>query len=383
MPQFPRKLEKKLERRKEENSFRELNTPSNGIDFYSNDYLGFSSSEEIREIAEKLLQDHRKNGSTGSRLLSGNSKLFEETEKKIANFHQSESALLFNSGYDANIGFFSAVPQKGDIILYDEFSHASIRDGLRMSLAKSYKFEHNHLDHLESLLHRFSLNSNADIYIVTESVFSMDGDSPDLQKLIQLSKKYRAMLVIDEAHALGVTGKDFKGLTTNSEDVFARIYTYGKAMGCHGAAVLGSKKLKDYLVNFARSFIYTTAMSPHSVASISAAYQFFGRSLDSSGNSFQSLQENLDHFNAEIDKNDLQSYFIESFSAIKSCVISGNEKVKMIASEMNKNGFVVKPILSPTVPAGKERLRFCVHAYNSKQEISEVLKLLGTFVSKV
>ncbi len=383
MPQFPRKLDKKLEKRKEDQSFRELKAPSNGIDFHSNDYLGFAASEEIRELTENYLQKFSlRNGATGSRLLSGNSEIFEETEEKIARFHNAESALLFNSGYDANIGFFSSVPQKGDIILYDELAHASIRDGLRMSLAKSYKFEHNHLDHLESLLHRFSGNTNSEVYIVTESVFSMDGDTPDLSRLIHLSKKYKALLVIDEAHALGVSGENYKGLVSNSEDVFARIYTYGKAMGCHGAAIAGSKKLKDYLINFARSFIYTTAMSPHSVATIYAAYEFFGNSLDTAGSCFQQLQKNLDHFNAEIDKNKLDSQFTESFSAIKSCVISGNENVKNIALEMEKKGFVIKPILSPTVPAGSERLRFCIHSYNSKQEISEVLKLLGTFVSK-
>ena len=170
MIQLPSKLEKRLGKRKDEDSFRTLATSSTGIDFFSNDYLGFAGSSLISQDADKILKNYPvSNGSTGSRLLSGNHPLFKIIENQLASFHDAQSALIFNSGYDANIGFFSAVPLKDDFILYDEFSHASIRDGLKMSLARNYKFQHNDLDDLKKKLKRVHQNrGNAEIYIVTE-----------------------------------------------------------------------------------------------------------------------------------------------------------------------------------------------------------------------
>jgi len=381
MKKLPLKLDKRLQKRKEEDSFRKLLPFMDGIDFYSNDYMGFSKSKDIFEATRKIMSEYGTlNGSTGSRLLSGNHPLFRIAEKQLANFHNSQSALIFNSGYDANIGFFSAVPQKNDIILYDEFSHASIRDGLKMSLAKNYKFQHNDLEDLRQKLERLcGKNEDTVIYIVTESVFSMDGDSPDCMSLVALAEKFYANIIVDEAHSTGVIGEKGKGLVQQlkmENRVFARIHTFGKAMGCHGAAILGSNELKEYLVNFSRSLIYTTALAPHTVATISAAYQY----LENKPQSLNKLRENIQFFKSEITVNNLQNLFVESDSAIQACVISGNTKVKLAASELQNKGFNVKPILSPTVPIGSERLRFCIHSYNSKQEISEVLKVLGNFV---
>lgn len=158
--------------------------------------------------------------------------------------------------------------------------------------------------------------------------------------------------------------------------VFARIMTFGKGLGCHGAAVLGSHELKEYLVNFARSFIYTTGLSPHSVATILVAYQH----LQSEKLSVEQLQENILHFNQEKSLLGLKPMFVKSKSAIQSAIIPGNEKVKLIANQLQEKGFDVKAILSPTVPEGQERLRFCIHSFNSKEEITEVLRLLSTFV---
>lgn len=382
MRKLPLKLENRLQKRKEDDSFRKLLPLPRGVDFFSNDYLGFSNSEFITQRVNKLMSENSSmNGATGSRLLSGNQPVFKEVENQLASFHNSQAALIFNSGYDANLGFFSAVPQKNDIIFYDEYSHASIRDGLKMSLAKSYKFRHNDLDDLQEKLGRLTLSdSNSEIYIVTESVFSMDGDSPDLLKLNELAERYNANLIIDEAHATGVIGDKGQGLVQDlkiENQVFARIHTFGKAMGCHGAVVLCSKDLKDYLVNFSRSLIYTTALPPHTVNTIRAAYRY----LEKDQTQLHRLRENIIHFKAEIKRNDLQDVFIESESAIQVCVIKGNSRVKMVAEELQKNGFNVKPILSPTVPEGSERLRFCVHSYNYPHEISEVLKVLGNFVA--
>ena len=374
--QFPKKLQQKISQRVAQNSLRKLGKENSLIDFSSNDYLGFAKSEVIFNKTHQFLVDNNSkiNGATGSRLLSGNHKLYTEVEKQLAKLHNSETALVFNSGYDANIGFFASVPQRGDIILYDEFIHASIRDGIQLSNAKSFKFKHNDLTHLEELLKRVHHN-DLEIYVVTESVFSMDGDSPDLIAISQLiNKQTNTHLVIDEAHALGVFGFGLIQKLQLENVVFARIITFGKGLGCHGAAILGSEQLQQYLVNFARSFIYTTGLSPHALATIKIAYVELTFS-----NSLVKLQENIQHFISE--SNRLQLSFIESSSAIHCCVISGNERVKNIALQLQKSGFEVKPILSPTVPLNQERLRFCLHAYNSKEEITDVLEKLATFVT--
>jgi len=385
MKHFPKSLQQKLQQREQNNALRKLPVSNALIDFASNDYLGFANSEEIfNKTHQYLLENNIKiNGATGSRLISGNHNLYQITEDFIANFHQSESALIFNSGYDANVGFFSSVPQRNDIILYDELCHASIRDGILMSNAKSYKFQHNDFEDLEKRLTvchtERSRGAFFEIYVVTESVFSMDGDSPNLEELVTLCEKYNCFLVIDEAHALGVFGNHGEGLLQSQglqDKVFARIMTFGKGLGCHGAAILGSSALKNYLVNFARSFIYTTGLSPHAVATILIAYQH----LQAEKEAIQNLRNNIQFFNQEKMQMGLKPLFVYSKSAIQCAIIPGNEKVKSIANQLQNNGFDVKPILSPTVPEGQERLRFCLHSYNSSSQISEVLKLLSSFV---
>ncbi|MFD1161638.1 aminotransferase class I/II-fold pyridoxal phosphate-dependent enzyme [Hwangdonia seohaensis] len=376
---LPQKLHQKLEERKANNALRQLDSRNGLVDFSSNDYLGFAKSESIFNATHNLLIGHDmlQNGSTGSRLLSGNHSFYNIVESLVADFHNSESALIFNSGYDANLGFFSSVPQRDDVIFYDEFIHASIRDGVLLSNAKAYKFKHNNVKALDEMLERVQYKGNA--YIVTESVFSMDGDAPDLVAMCELGKKHKAFLVVDEAHAIGVFGTYGVGLIQQlnlEEYVFARLVTFGKAMGCHGAAILGRAVLKQYLVNFARSFIYTTALPPHTLATVHSAYN----ALVSTKN-IEKLHQNIQHFKNEIVKNKLQNHFIESNSAIHCCIISGNENVKSMAKKLQENGFNVKPILSPTVAKGEERLRFCLHSDNSESEISKVLRLLTTFVN--
>ena len=380
MMQFPKSLQQKLQQREDQNALRKLPIANDLIDFASNDYIGFAKNETIFHGTHQLLFDKniKVNGATGSRLLSGNHELYNETEDYIAQFHYAESALIFNSGYDVNIGFFSAIPQRNDIILYDELCHASIRDGIQMSNAKSYKFAHNDFEDLERLLQRCQTEP-VEVYIVTESVFSMDGDSPNMEELTKLSEKYNAYLVVDEAHALGVFGEQGEGLVQSlvlQDKVFARIVTFGKGLGCHGAAVLGSHKLKSYLVNFARSFVYTTGLSPHSVATILQSY----KQLKKEKEAIEKLKSNIIFFNQEKIRLGLKPIFVYSKSAIQCAIIPGNEKVKNIASKIQQKDFDVRPILSPTVPEGQERLRFCLHSYNSEKEISEVLQLLSTFV---
>lgn len=388
MKEFPEKLSRKLQKRKENVSLRILKAQNEFVDFSSNDYLGLGKSKDIFDLTHRFLirKNIRANGATGSRLLSGNHELYQDVEKYLIDFHQSEAGLIFNSGYDANIGFFSAVPQRGDIIFYDEFIHASIRDGIQLSNAKAYKFKHNDLNELEKLMRRYSEFDSAThqaIYLVTESVFSMDGDSPDLVKMSKLASKYSVFFIVDEAHAVGVFGNHGCGKIQElhlETSVFARIVTFGKALGCHGAIILGSKELQQYLVNFARSFIYTTALSPHSLATIKTAYEQLVISSENKKSHQQKLVENIEFFSNELQKNKLQELFIKSHSAIHCCVISGNKKVKHIAKKLQEKGFDIKAVLSPTIPIGQERLRFCLHSYNTKKEMSDVLHLLSIFV---
>ncbi|RMB56460.1 8-amino-7-oxononanoate synthase [Dokdonia sinensis] len=413
---LPHKLQHKLQQRTEDNSLRELTEPSGLIDFSSNDYLGFSSdsvtstalSTSFAKAISKKTQDilHKNglssNGATGSRLLTGNHKLYALAESAIASFHESEAALIFNSGYDANIGFFQSVPQRGDLIIYDEYIHASIRDGIQMSLARGYKFKHNDVAHLDTTISRLRemhhLNdtaTNAEIYVVTESVFSMDGDTPDLKTIIEICKKHRVHLIVDEAHAVGVMGESGEGVVQSlglQGDVFARVVTFGKALGAHGAAILGSEELKGYLVNFARSLIYTTALPPHSVATIMAGYEQLVASAEGAKQSaaiqnqveskakqpaaIKKLQTLINHFNTQLRTQNLTSHFIPSTSAIHCAVIQDVEKVKALSQELEKQGFNVKPILSPTVPKGQERLRICLHAFNTEEEIERLLSII-------
>lgn len=404
---FPKKLQAKLEERKQNNALRSLGLPSDLIDFSSNDYLGFARNKHISEAAKGLLTERniQQNGATGSRLISGNYELYNQVEVQLARDHKAATALLFNSGYDANIGFFSAVPQRGDVVFYDEFIHASIRDGIAMGLAKSYKFKHKHLDDLKVLINRVLAASTplnqqevghhpetersrslqpenrSEVYIVTESVFSMDGDTPDLQSLADFCASNHYHLVVDEAHATGVFGSDGQGLVYElglQNKVFAQIITFGKAMGCHGAAILGSALLKTYVINFARSFIYTTGLPPHSVATISAAYHTLKTSQ-----SRKVLQENIAFFREQLQFFNLTNRFIPSTSAIHCCIISGNERVKKVSQEFQNQGYSIKAILSPTVPKGQERLRFCLHSYNTKEEITTILGLLKDVMKRL
>ncbi len=371
MASFPEKLLNKLHEVKSQNKFRTLKTVYPTIDFSSNDYLGFSSSGVLQQHVASFTPSVN-SGSTGSRLISGNSVLFNDTEHDIAQFHHAESALIFNSGFDANLGLLSSVPQKGDLILSDELIHASLIDGIRLSYATHYKFSHNNISQLKDLLERHHSSFN-EIYIVVESVYSMDGDSAPLREIIALSNHYHFHLIVDEAHAIGIFGEQGRGLCNelNIEDkCFARIYTYGKAMGCHGAAIVGSKQLKDYLINFSRSFIYTTALPEHSVVSIKKAYELLINSKEISR-----LKELISYFNSQTQAD---NSFIKSNSAIHCKVVPGNTQVSELEQKLSASNFFVKSIKSPTVKENQERLRICLHSFNTFEEINQLLQLIAS-----
>jgi 8-amino-7-oxononanoate synthase len=374
MSKLPEQLQKKIAVRIDNNSLRVLTYSKNNIDVSSNDYLGFSKNANIGSLASEIgAKTTFLNGSTGSRLVSGTHNLHLETEKIIAKFHHAETGLLYNSGYDANIGLFSSLLQRGDSVIYDELIHASIRDGIKLSHAKALKFKHNCLEDLQKKIKK----SEGTTYIAIESVYSMDGDSAPLEAISNIATKHNCLLIVDEAHSSGVFGTEGRGMIheLNLENkIFARVHTFGKALGCHGAIVLGSKELRHYLINFSRSFIYTTAAATHSIATIQAAYHELTETK-----SIEKLKNNIQYFKEGISTRNLMTKFIPSDSAIHCCVFSGNDRVKQLASILQNEGFDIKPILSPTVPEGQERLRICIHSFNTKKEMDLLLNHLANF----
>lgn len=356
------KLHKKIQDRKEKGTLRSLSSFEGRIDFASNDYLGFSKNELLHsEISEK--------GATGSRLISGNSEYIEKIEAKLAGFFNAEAGLCFNSGYDANIGIFSAIPQRGDVILYDEFIHASARDGIRLSFAKSYGFKHNDLNDLKRLL---ELNKSNTIYVAVESLYSMHGDLCPLQELVQLVDQYNAFLILDEAHSAGVFGEHGRGLAHKlnlQSRCFLRLVTFGKAFGAHGSVALCSDDLREFLVNFARSFIYTTALPTSAYDKMLKAVQV--KNIDQLQNNLQSkiayFLENLGQLSSTAASN----------SPIQFIKFSDFAQLSTIEKELKAEGIFTKAIYAPTVPEGSEGLRISLHAFNSEEEIDALFRIFS------
>ncbi|MCX6351718.1 MAG: pyridoxal phosphate-dependent aminotransferase family protein [Bacteroidetes bacterium] len=411
---FDALLQTKLDERKSNNLYRSLQHVGGKIDFSSNDYLGFAKLAMVgdnwqvlassvlrtsrlsgkRGKAPKLLMFHivpllwrgvgvrlkkkladtpnSSSGATGSRLISGNSIEAEEAEEAVAHFHKAEAALIFNCGYMANVGLFSTIAGKGDTVIVDEFVHASIIDGIRLSNANKFNFRHNNIEDLELKLKKSTGNK----FVAIESIYSMDGDEAPLQKITDLCEKYNAQLIVDEAHATGVLGTHGEGLVCKlnlQKKVFACVYTFGKAMGLHGAAVTGSTTLKNYLINFARPFIYSTALPPYTYRQITKAYELLPTA--NRGNLF----ELVGYFRKSIEGIKGIS-FIESQSQIQGIMVGDNAKAKALSEHLFSKGIYAKAILSPTVSVGTERLRICLHSFNTETEIDLLLREIKSFV---
>jgi 8-amino-7-oxononanoate synthase len=367
-------IEKKLTERKTAGTYRTLKPESTLVDFCSNDYLGFARSSTLKNKINAELDSLPivLNGSTGSRLLSGNLTYTEELERQIATFHHSKAGLIFNSGYDANVGLFSSLPQRGDTIITDELIHASIIDGARLSYANRYTFRHNDLESLEGKLKQ----AKGNCYVVIESVYSMDGDTPPITEILALTEKYNAYLIVDEAHAVGLYKKGLICSLGLEDRIFARVITFGKALGCHGAIVLGSDLLRNYLINFARSFIYTTAASIHQIASIKMAYEL----LQQTDEIIEQLNNNISLFKQSIVYNETYP-LLKSDSAIQCLLLNSNEKAKQVATQLQSTGLDVRAILSPTVAQGTERIRICLHAYNTVSEITLLTNTINELIN--
>ncbi|MBL0355395.1 MAG: 8-amino-7-oxononanoate synthase [Chitinophagaceae bacterium] len=358
-------MQQKLDEKKSIGTLRSLIYASDKIDFSSNDYFGFAQSGLLNAVDKNELPA----GATGSRSITGNSALAEATEQLIADFHNREAALIFNTGYMANVGLFSCIAGKGDTYISDEYIHASIIDGMRLSYANRLRFKHNDIADLEKKL---SAATGKKI-VAVESIYSMDGDEATLIAIAALCKKYNALLIVDEAHATGVYGDKGDGLVCKynlEKDVYAVVHTFGKALGLHGAAVTGSNVLRNFLLNQARSFIFTTALPPHSYLLVQKAYSLLPTA------DRNKLHQQVNYFREQIAavKN---IGFIQSHSPIQGILAGDNFKTKALAAYLFEKGFFVRPILSPTVPVGKERIRICIHSFNTYEQIDQLVAAIN------
>lgn len=356
-----RKLTDKLNKRKEEGTLRSLSSFSGMIDFHSNDYLGLSVVETISNV-EKF-------GGTGSRLISGNSEEVMDAERVIANYFVSPSALFFNSGYDANLGFFSSVPQRGDTVIFDESIHASVRDGIRLSFASSFSFAHNDLEDLSRKLS----NAKGATYVAVESLYSMGGDLAPLVEICDLCERFGAYLIVDEAHAAGVFGGG-KGICFElglEDRIFARLVTFGKAFGSHGATFLCSESLKTYLINFSRSFIYTTSLPSSSYTRVKEILK-----IDLTERQHK-LSANIEYFRSLIDD---ELLFSDKRSPIQILRVGDRKLLKKAVARCLDKGLAVKAVFAPTVKISEECIRISLHSDLCKDQIDLLAKTISSIL---
>jgi len=354
-------LDARIQKRKAQGLLRTLQSPAGLIDLTSNDYFGFGKRSHAAEKDREQCP-----GATGSRLLTGNTPYYEQLEEQIARFHRAESCLIYNSGYTANLGLISALGTKDTTFLFDLEIHASMIDGMRLSDAKSLPFRHNDLESLEGRLKKAA----APVFVLVESVYSISGDLAPLRAIASLCTQYGAGLIIDEAHATGVYGPKGEGLVVQlglELLSFARVHTFSKALGAHGACVAGSRQLKEYLINFSRALIYTTALPPIALAQIESSYEMLKK-------------ESGVH---QMRLNDLIAYFCRKASIcgtqspIQPLFISGIEKIRALAKKLQTRGFDVRAMVPPTTARRKECLRIVLHSFNQKNEIDRFIEALS------
>ena len=331
------------------------------LNLSSNNYLGFADNKTVTDEFLNYAGDKYAFGSASARLLTGTLPVYKELEDLISEMFNKERTLLFNSGYHANVGINSSIAGKGDVIFSDKLNHASIIDGMRLSESKFFRYPHNNMEALEKLLIRERNNFNNAV-IVSESVFSMDGDIADLNRLVELKEKYNCILILDEAHAFGVFGKNGLGVTETlgiTDKVDLIIGTFGKAIGSMGAFATGNKILIDYLINKARSFIFSTALPPVNIA-----------------------------FSKWIIENKLQHTFEKrmnmltigkkagSKSHIIPVIIGGNKETIETCDILFHNGYFTLPIRPPTVPEGTSRLRLSLTTGITEKELFNAISLV-------
>lgn len=330
------------------------------VNLSSNNYLGFADNKKITKEFLNEVGDKYSFGSASARLLTGTLPVYKELEDLISQLFRKEKTLLFNSGYHANVGINSCIAGKGDVIFSDKLNHASIIDGMRLSEGKFFRFPHKNMEALEKLLTRERKNFNNAI-IVSESVFSMDGDIADIEKLVELKEKFNCILVLDEAHAFGVFGQNGLGVTEKlgiTDKIDLIVGTFGKAIGSMGAFATGSQTLVDYLTNKARSFIFSTALPPINIA--------FSKWIIE--NKLPQTLEKRQRMLSIGQKAGSESHIIP-------VIIGGNKETVDTCEILFHNGFFTLPIRPPTVPEGTSRLRLSLTTDITEKELFDAISL--------
>lgn len=342
------------------------------IDFSSNDYLGLREHPALMMAGIEMAKRFG-SGSCASRLMSGSLSIHKLLEDKIAKFKGKEAALVYNSGYQANIGLISAILGSKDVVFSDKLNHASIIDGIKLSGAKFYRFAHNDMDHLEDLLKRYR-GVNKKSLIITESIFSMDGDRAPLKSLVKIKHKYDSMLMVDEAHATGIFGKSGSGVCEEDnivDDVDIIMGTFSKALGSFGAYITGKENIIRYLINKSRSFIYSTSLPPFVIGSNIAAIEV----IENEGiQRREMLLNNAAFFRSKLKD---MGYNTCGSSQIVPIIVGSNDKVIRISEYLLSKGLLTVPIRPPTVPDGTARLRFSLTFNHIREYLDRALKIMA------
>ncbi|MCY3816557.1 MAG: 8-amino-7-oxononanoate synthase [Gammaproteobacteria bacterium] len=360
-----RAIREALREREKAGLLRSLETAPGGIDFCSNDYLGLARDRRLRgRIAALAAENAAPQGATGSRLISGNHPEIEALEAQLSGFYASEAALVFSSGFAANLGLLASLGGVVQTLVCDRLLHASAIDGGRLSGAKRVIFVHNDMRDLKARLGE--LPSGETAAVAVDTVYSMDGDFAPLKEIAVLAEEQDAAVVVDEAHANGVLGPAGRGgvVAAGLQDrVLARVVTFGKALGLQGGAVLCSKDLRDYLVNFARSFVFSTGVSPLWAASVQSVYDM----LPDLNAEREQLLDNVSHFRGRVAES--AQPWLPSESWIQCLRVPGARRIRRVGGVLRSRGLAALPIRAPTVPAGEERIRVCLHSHNTREEI--------------
>ncbi len=341
------------------------------IDFSSNDYLGLSSHPRLIEESKKAI-DEFGTSSSASRLMSGDLRMHHQLEEEVSRFKNKESALVFNSGYQANVSIISSLYGRGDCIFSDRLNHASIVDGILLSRAKVFRFRHNDLEQLETLLKKERNKSNKAL-IITESIFSMDGDRAPLKALVDLKEEYDCSMMVDEAHATGIFGRGGAGLVQEEglEDRVDLIMgTFSKALAGFGAYLACSQKIADYLINTCRGFIYSTALPPAVIASNLASIRIVKEETFRR----ERVLASASYFRDALKK---KGFLIKGESQIVPVVIGENVKALELSSMLQERGYYVLAVRPPTVPAGEARLRFSLNFHHDNVILRRLIDDIG------
>ncbi|TLX73066.1 8-amino-7-oxononanoate synthase [Labilibacter sediminis] len=347
------------------------------LNLSSNDYLGLATCPELKQAFMHMVADNPQYlsfGSGSSRLLTGNTSIYSQTEEALKTWYGSEAAVFFNSGYHANSGILPAISEKKDLILSDKLCHASIIDGIRLSTADQVRYRHADYQHLESILEK-KRDQYQHVFIVSESVFSMDGDEADLKKLVELKKKFKAILYVDEAHAVGAMGQTGLGLCEVqgvTKDIDIIVGTMGKAMASVGAYAILNNTLKQVMVNKVRTLIFTTALPAINMAWSKFIIERMPRFTDVR----KTLKQLVDKCNASI----AEMGFAPSNGYIIPIVVGDNQVAVALAEHLQKKGFLIFPIRPPTVPKGTARLRISLTANLHFNDMDKAMNEIAAYL---